>query len=303
MAEETSIPNADPTPDPSGGGSPDPNPAAAAAAETPAAEAPAFDRNAWGSQYKSWADSVEDAELKDWAGRFTSPEDALKKGLEFRKELSTRIKVPGPDATDEEKAKFRKAINVPDKATDYEVAVPEGMELSEAETSLVAQMREAALAAGVPKDAFKAQTALYFEALKAQEEAINSELKSFAERSQAQVKKEYGGELEGVLNAGRDLIAKLDVPDFQWLLNQPVQLGKQTVQLGNHPAMVQLIAKLGKRGGEPQPGGINLMVTPSDKQKASDRIKEIYAANPPGSESYKSPAVQRELSELFAIAD
>lgn len=296
-----------PPADPSGGQPADPA-AAAVDAAAPAdagspAPAPSFDRDGWSKQYKDWVGSLEDATLKDMGSRFTGPDDLLKLTVEQRKELSTRIKVPDEKSTDEDRAKFRKAIGVPPEAKDYEVVIPEGMELSEAETTLVEQMREAALAAGVPKDAFKAQTELYFKVQKATEDAINTELKGFAERSQAELKKEYGGELEGVLNAGRDLIAKLGEPDFEWLLEQPVTLGKQTVQLGNHPAMAKFIAKLGKRGGEAQPGGMNIFASASDKQNAQKRIDEIYRANPPGSEGYKSPAVQKELSGLFAMLD
>lgn len=271
--------------------------------ETATTTTQAFDRDGWRSQYKSWVDGVEDASLKDFGSRFTSPEDLLKTATEQRKELSTRIKVPGADATDEDKAKFRKAIGVPEKHTDYEVALPEGMELTDAEQPLVEAMRQRALEAGVPKEAFKAFTEGYFQLQKASEDAINAELKAFAERSQEQLKKEFGPELEGSLNAANDLIAKLNVPDFEWLIKQPIKLGNQTVQLGNHPAMMQLMAKLGKRGGEAMPGGLNLMVTPGDKENARKKIAEIRAANPPGSESYKSPAIQKQLMELYELLD
>lgn len=237
------------------------------------------------------------------ASRFTSPDDIAKKVIADRKEFSTRIKVPGADATDEDKAKFRKAIGVPPAATDYQVVLPDGFELGEAETAIVEQMRQAAFEAGVPAEAFKAQSELYFKAQKATEDAVNAELKAFAERSKEQLKKEFGPELEGSLNAANDLIAKLNVPDFEWLIKQPIKLGNQTVQLGNHPAMMQLMAKLGKRGGEAMPGGMNLMVTPGDKENARKKIAEIRAANPPGSESYKSPAIQKQLMELYELLD
>lgn len=295
--------NANTPADPGGGGTPNPAPAAnnAPAEGGGDSPAPAFDRDGWRSQYKSWADGLEDPSHKDMASRFTGPEDLLKLTVEQRKELSTRIKVPGADATDEDKAKFRKAIGVPDKHTDYEVALPDGFELGEHEQPMVEAMRAKALEAGVPKEAFKEFARAYFELQKTSEDAINSDLKAFADRSKEQLKKEYGADLDGVLNAANDLIAKLDVPDFEWLLKQPVTLGKATVQLGNHPGMMQLLAKLGKRGGEAQPGGMNLLITPSDKANARKRINEIRAANPPESAGYRSKAVQDELNSLYEI--
>jgi hypothetical protein len=48
---------------------------------------------------------------------------------------SGRVKIPGENATDEEKAAFREAIGAPKEAAGYEVAMPEGAEQYELDTA------------------------------------------------------------------------------------------------------------------------------------------------------------------------
>src|SRR5262245_18771338 len=59
--------------------------------------APAWD-------YGKWADGLADEGRKDYAKRFKSNEDLLDATLNMRKDLSTRIKVPGKDAAPEDVA-------------------------------------------------------------------------------------------------------------------------------------------------------------------------------------------------------
>lgn len=65
-----------------------------------------------------WYGDVDD-DLKKVASRFTSPADALRSIADFRKRES-QVRVPGKDATDEDRAKYLKAIGVPDKPDGYE---------------------------------------------------------------------------------------------------------------------------------------------------------------------------------------
>jgi hypothetical protein len=64
---------------------------------------------------------------------------------------SGRVKIPGENATPEERAAYHKAIGVPEKVEDYSFAAPEGVQLNEGLTKVLAT---AALESGVPKAAF-----------------------------------------------------------------------------------------------------------------------------------------------------
>lgn len=78
---------------------------------------------------------------------------AAMRGLES-KLAQKGVVVPGDDASDEEKAAYRKATGVPDAVAGYEdPKIPDGFE---ADVALLAPLKELALAGGIPAPMFKA---------------------------------------------------------------------------------------------------------------------------------------------------
>lgn len=293
------------TPDPSNGGGADPA-VTPAADPAPAADAPAtpsFDRSTLNGSYKDWASSLDDEGKRDMAGRFKDFDDLIDVTVKQRKEMSTRIKLPGKDATAEDLAAFNRAIGVPGKAEEYEVKAPEGYELSPNTATILDQFKAKALEAGVRKSEFGALAETYLAMEKAAFEAEAAELAEGKRAGEAELKKQYGKDLEVHLNAGRDLLHKLEIPGMEDFLGVSVNYGQHKIPLGDHPTFIAAMAKLGLRGGEAQPGGLNLAITKTDRENAKARIDEIYRTNPPGSEGYKSPKVQQELNSLFEMMD
>lgn len=89
--------------------------------------------------------------------------------------LGRGIKVPGDDAKPEEIKAFHKAIGVPEKADEYEIKLPEGIgDDVEIDASFAGPMKEAALAAGVPKAAFDKMGAAFVQWQMNQAEAERS---------------------------------------------------------------------------------------------------------------------------------
>jgi hypothetical protein len=283
------------------GGDADPGaPAADAAAPADGiTNAPSFDAAAFSGQWKDYVSTLSDESHKDLASRFTSPQDLIDVAVKQRKEMSTRIKLPGKDATPEDIATFHKQIGVPSKPEEYEVKVPEGYELPETTAAILDQFKAKALERGVRKSEFGALAETYLEMEKASVEAELAEIAEGQKAGKAEIAKIYGKDADMHMNAARDLLHKLEIPGMEDFLGTTVLWGSQKVPLGDHPVWAQTLAKLGLRGGEAQPGGLNLVVTRDDKVRAKERIKEIYAQHPAGSDSYKSPAVQRELQSLF----
>ena len=68
--------------------------------------------------------------------------------------------------------------------------------------------------------------------------------------------------------------------------------------LGDSPVIVEMLANIGRKIGE---SDVMLMTTADEKQGAQSRINEIMETTPPGTDAYKSEAVQRELRGLFAL--
>jgi hypothetical protein len=108
-------------------------------ADTPPADTPPAADDDW---RKSMAGDNEDA-LR-LLGRYNSPQDAAKAFVEQRQLLSKRdensIKIPGENATDEERQAFAKALGIPESPDKYDRFKPEGddaIELSEADQAFV----------------------------------------------------------------------------------------------------------------------------------------------------------------------
>lgn len=77
-----------------------------------------------------WRAAIRDEKLRAAAADYQSPEEILKRVTTLRtkmNELTGRTVVPGDQATDEERAAYRKAVGIPDAADGYGLAVPEAV--------------------------------------------------------------------------------------------------------------------------------------------------------------------------------
>lgn len=271
----------------SGDGAPAENAGQAQPASTDAAAAPAFD---WGR----WTNQLE-AEKKDYATRFRGPEDLLEAAASMRRDLSTRIKVPGKDASPEDIAVFRKAIGGGEKPEDYKVALPEKYELGEAQTALLGAMQKSALEAGMPVAAFEGFTKTYFEMEQAVRKKLAEEVDQYRRESEAALRKEFGGGYDKFMRAARGFIEqRLNVPEFNLLLEETVTWNGVPVQLGSHPAVIKMLAQIGQRTSE---DGVIGHRNETDKQSLQKQIRELEATAPLGS---RSPAQDRELQNLYS---
>lgn len=81
----------------------------------------------------AWSDLlrvIQDEKAREFFARYDSLEAAAKGGLDLRRMSSQRdgwVKLPGANATDEEKTAWRKAMGIPEGPEAYGVALPEDM--------------------------------------------------------------------------------------------------------------------------------------------------------------------------------
>lgn len=269
------------------------DPAAADAAKTAGAgdksAAPAFD-------YGKWADGLADEGKKDYAKRFKSVDDLIDGGLNLRKEISGRIKVPGKDATPEDRAAFNKAIGADPAPENYKAALPEGYELGEVQTALLGAMQKAAAAEGVPVPAFAEFTKTYFEMEAAVQAKVAEEVAQFQRDSTAAIKKEFGPNFETHMRVAENFVnQKLGVPEFIDLLNDQVQWKGVTIQLRDHPAIVKTLAQIGLRTAE---DGVIGHTTPDERTSIEAEIAKLRSEHPVGTSLY-TPDIDRKLKGLY----
>src|SRR5690606_5472899 len=122
------------------------------AAPTGGTPAPSGDKPA---DSKWWRDTLTDPKHVNVAERIASPAEAIQSIIDLRTQLSERIKVPDENASDEDKAKYRKAMGIPDKPEDYEISSPEGVEFTELDKAVFDRLLPIAHEAGMPKSAFQ----------------------------------------------------------------------------------------------------------------------------------------------------
>jgi hypothetical protein len=87
----------------------------AAEGTTPSAEGAASETPKWMAQLP------EDLKSSKSLTRYPTIGDLGKAYVDLEGKLGSAVTLPGPQATDEERARYRKAIGVPDKPTDYKI--------------------------------------------------------------------------------------------------------------------------------------------------------------------------------------
>jgi hypothetical protein len=241
------------------------------ATDTPAAE-PA-----------TWLEGIEDEKVKNLAGRYTTPAAMANALYEANRELSQRVKMPGEDASDEDRAKFNKQMGVPESVDDYEIVAPEGIdaevfaseEYQAPIKSIVADMH----AAGASQGVVNAMLNKYFEmevAGKAEQARLDTE---YMQKTEADLRKEWGSSYDENVAFAND-----------YLSNSPelVQLElRDGTLLGSHPAFVRQMAEVGRMANEGQlKFGISGTEMATDMQAQYDQLsRDIHTAYQRGDRS------------------
>lgn len=144
------------------------------------------------AETKDWREGL-DEDLRKTADRFNSPQDALR-AIQALQKREGQVRVPGKDATDEERAAYRKAVGIPDS--------PDGYEFPEVPKEQITDEVKASRAAwgqrfhenGVPKETAKALIAAVHEDAQKAEAAIAEADQQFAKQQEEALRAEWKGE-------------------------------------------------------------------------------------------------------------
>ena len=192
--------------------------------------------------------TIEDEKVREYAGKFTSAAEVAKNAFEMRQKVSSMISLPGKDASEEDVAKYHKAIGVPESADKYEIDIPEGYEPTEQDTAFYGSVKEAAKAAGVSQAQLSALTATYNAHVAEMTGRIEEETTKAIEKAHADLEKEWPGEDFGKNSAiaQRALRTFADDKFKAWLEEGKID----GIPAGDHPFIVKMMANVGRRLGE-----------------------------------------------------
>ena len=244
----------------------------------------------------AWRDGITDEKLKNVAAQYNSPADLVAAVQAYRTDQSTRIKVPAADAPAEEVAKFREAIGVPEKAEEYEVTPPEGVELLDSDKGIITALQPIALESGVPKTAFNAFMAATLKLSNDLRQQTVDAINKAQDDSVAALKKRWGNDYDANMNLGHRAIEQIGGEDLKKLMDETL-VGK--TRLSDHPVMAEFFAKLGRSTAEGEIF-VGLGTTPEERQTTIQQIEAIEKEHPIGSAGYTSPDVQKRLQALYA---
>lgn len=265
--------------------------ASAAAATTTATAA---DTTATTAAAADWRSSITDPDAVEFARRVASPADAVKIALDLRKANSAMIKVPGKDATAEDRAKFNKAIGVPDTVEGYKFDL--GREPTEADKAIQGNLAKIALDNGIPANAMSALSKAVTELATAAKAEENRVALAAREANEAALRKEWGADYEA-----NKTLATRAVQAFGEVKSHPevIEFFDKTIvngqKLGDHPVMIRMLGNIGRRMGE---GEFIGAVGSDQRGSLQAELNQIYAANPVGSVGYRSAAVQQRVMEI-----
>ena len=243
-----------------------------------------------------WRAGIADEKLRKSVEKYSSVEDLVQAHNRLGGELRTRVKAIGADASDEDVTRYREAMGVPESTDGYEVTDVEGYEYNEADYGVIEDMKVWALDHNVPANAFDELVHSWVERSLTMRDAYESEVEKNAELSEGHLLNKWGDDYDRNLSFATRAANTFGGAPFIELLKTAKIEGFG--MLGDSPVIVEMLANIGRKIGE---SDVMLMTTADEKQGAQSRINEIMETTPPGTDAYKSEAIQRELRGLFAL--
>lgn len=237
-------------------------------------------------------------DAKGWASRYASLDDAMKAAVDGHKKLSSALIRPGKDASPEEKERYtaalKREIGVPEKYDEYKVEVPETWD--DAEKALVEEFRKEAFASGTPPAAFQRLVMQWSAMLDRQRQMLADDVANGEVELRKKFGKDYDANRALAMSAADRFGEGTELPDLMKMTGKDLAAALGDRALGNHPALVQVFARVGRATGESVPVPA---MTGSEAGDVRARINTIMDEHY-GKPSYNSDAVQSELSALFA---
>lgn len=223
-------------------------------------------------------------------GRFNDPGnlfDSLEESQRKITELTAKgtLRVPGADATDEDKAAFSKALGVPEKPDgykiDYKAVTPDGYEVSDADKTDISAIAAALHAEGgtaATPAAVNAAAKVYF-GMKAEAESnrLANALKARA-TAKSELQSQWGGDYTenvGLSNAGAQATF-----GKAWNEVRTIRLEDGTF-LGDYKPLIEAMAMAG-RMAQQDPLFAKTHQMTGDVRSIDQRIKEIRALRTSG---------------------
>ena len=233
--------------------------------------------------------------LQGIASRYTTAADMAQAVADMRKQVSSRIKVPGADATPDEVAQYQKALGVPGDLNGYDFfsKAPEGFEPGEVDVELVKRLAPIAHKYNIPKAALEEFSGEFFSDVQGLQEDVKRGIVNARQELLVGLHKDWGADFDRNKNMSVQALDTFGDDELKNLMDETrLQDGGM---LGDHPVMVKFFARLGARTSE---GDLVLRGDEETRTSAAEELRQILEEHPPGSDGYLRTNIQSRVREL-----
>lgn len=216
----------------------------------------------------NWRDSITDPELRKVAERFNTNSDMAKAVVDLRK-ASSAPRLPGKDATDEERAAWRKEIGVPDGPDGYTFEMPEGREVTDSDKAFQSKFAEVFHGAEISTAQARALTTAWNEMTIAAEDAMRKADEDFVKSSTAALQAEWGDDHDRNVTLANRAAVELFGDGFEEAKHMEMKDGRFLL---DDPRMLKMLANAGSEMAE---GRIGPRVSESDRASLNEQIDDL----------------------------
>jgi hypothetical protein len=215
--------------------------------------------------------------------------------LELEKSFSGRVKIPGEQATDDERNAFHKALGRPDKSEDYKITLPAAPEGVTRDDSLLQKFLPVFHAAGLSNAQAERLAHAYAEHQMAEAATRQTQAGVMRQENLAELEKTWGADFKRQMALGDKALQQWGDDDLRDLFTD------ETVK--TNPAFRKFLAKIGQLGLEGKYYEADAVATGmKSPQEIEKRIGEIRADpaffNDFGPNAARHAALMKELALL-----
>jgi hypothetical protein len=216
---------------------------------------------------ESWRDSLPEDMRNDTGLSKFSDVSGLAKSYMNLEQMLGRDKIPMP-VTDEDWGGVYDRLGRPEEAAGYEMKTPEGVTFDETAQN---NMRAMAHKMGLNQKQMEGMSDWVFTELQGRKSADDTSTTQALEESTAALKTEWGEKYDQNVNVALRAVEEFGGDELREFLNSS-QVGGQA--LGNHPAMIKMLADIGGKmmeSGKLEGSG-TLMQTPEEMQNECNTL-------------------------------
>lgn len=198
----------------------------------------------WPDDWRERAAAGDEKAAKRFA-RYTSPADALKALVEAQNKISAGIKPAAlpENATDEERAQWRADNGIPATPDEYDLTLPGGLAIGEADKEVIADFLKHAHGADMRPEQVKSSLAWYYETQERQAQEQAQADAAMFQATEEELRQEWGGDYRRNVNLASTLLDNAPPGVKENLLGARLADG---TALGNSPGVLRWLASLSR---------------------------------------------------------